>query len=93
MLFRSFGPRADETHITLEYIDQLRKFIQFRPPKKPAHPCNARVVADRDWSTFPRGIRNHSPKLIDEEWTKVPTDPFLSEEYWSMRIELDKYSD
>ena len=39
---RNFRARADQAHLALQYVEQLRQFVDAEFPKKPAKPCSAR---------------------------------------------------
>ena len=40
----SFGPRADQTHLTEEDIQKLGKFVEFVFPYKSANARNSRII-------------------------------------------------
>src|SRR6185312_3953452 len=49
--FRPLRTRTDQAHLAAQHVDQLRQFVDARPPYEPADPRDPRVVDGR-----PRGL-------------------------------------
>ena len=83
-------PRADDTHVTFEDIDQLRQFIQTGFPQEPAgfgyKPL--RICQQVRRHIF-RGIGIHRPELQDIELCFMNTDTALPEKNRARTVQFD----
>ena len=81
-------PRANDAHITLQNVPQLRKLIQTRLADKLAHAGNAGVVLDLEHRTihlvlvqkvvqFCLCVRTHGAELIELEGFAISSNAFL----------------
>ena len=88
--------RADERHLALEHVEELRQLVEARAPQEGADPRDARVVRDLEHPrvatgrevhvqvrelVLPRlGVGGHRPELEDPEDLLRPAAPGLAEE-------------
>ncbi len=83
-------PGTDDAHVTLEYVEYLRQFIQGTPAQEAADPGDPLVRIIKEMcSLILGGIRPHGSELEDIEMLLMDTDPFLPEEDWSPAVESD----
>src|SRR6266511_1670336 len=79
---RSFRTRAHETHLTPQYIDQLRQLIQVRLPQPPPDRSDPRVIFRRpNRAGGLLGILDHAAKLKHDKSTTVQAHALLSVKY------------
>src|SRR5579859_3057630 len=73
----NFRPRADQTHLALQYVPKLRQFVQFVLPQNPADPGDAGIPVLRDgWpGLLRRG--HHGAEFANSEWPAMKPDPDL----------------
>src|SRR5665647_2173701 len=74
----AFGARADEAHLTIDDVDELRDLVDAEPAKEAAHGCDARVVLlgeHRAAGLF--GILDHGAQLVHAERLHAPADALL----------------
>src|ERR1700693_1274552 len=88
--FRALGPRPGEGHVPLDYIQELRDFVQARIAKEAAHARDTRIVVPR-----PGGagvgfrIRAHGPEFIAVENSAELADALLPVNHRAGRAQLD----
>src|SRR5437764_10076639 len=56
-------PRPDQTHLSLEYVEQLRKLVEFVSPQEPTYPGYARVILPYHQPAHTICADNHAAKL------------------------------
>src|SRR5437879_6426922 len=59
-LVRRHGAWADQAHLPLQHVEQLRQFIETGPSQNPTNSGNARVVREFEFSALGL-IRLHPP--------------------------------
>ena len=80
--------RPHQTHVTLEYVDELRKLVEFILPDVVARTGNARVLAaDCDESQFV-AVRTHGAELEEAEIPVAPADAGLAVENRPLAVGL-----
>jgi len=91
---REFGPRTNNTHVTLKNIDKLRQLVETGATEKSANRSDAFVV-----TTSVHRIRNmpilqfHRAKLKHFEATAIQTDAFLNKKDRASRGKFDRECD
>src|SRR5207302_1387281 len=85
---------ADQAHVAVQHVQELRQLVQARPPEKAAGPRDAwvvvRLVAARTALLSKPGRGGgaveviagavpHRPQLPDGKWPAAPADPHLGE--------------
>src|ERR1700681_788754 len=93
-------PRAYQAHVAFQHVEKLRKLINAGLPQELADACDARIVlylehrAARliqvlDFPLLLFRVCHHGPELVQVKPFLVEADPFLDEEHWPLRSELD----
>src|SRR4051812_991653 len=91
---RPLGPRADDRHIALEDVPQLRQFVDVGAPQHLADRRPPRVLLAREhWPGHRFGIVEHRAELVDHERLAVEAHPLLTVEHRSARRELHQHRD
>ena len=97
-------PRADQTHLALQHVPQLRQLIQARPTQESAGPGEARIFGDLEAGSADfiaraqlgltgRSVGDHRPELRDREAPACRTDALLAEQDGSAIDEQDHEGD
>ena len=71
------GPRTDQTHVSLENVDQLWKLVKTGPAEEATESGEALPVREQ----FPLFIASvgHGSELEEREWPTVKAGPLLAE--------------
>ncbi len=79
---RPLGPRADQRHVALEHVPDLRQLVEVEAAQQPPDRRAPRVVLGRpDRSRVPLGVLEHRPVLVDGEGAPVEAHPLLAVEH------------
>ena len=73
---------ADESHVTTEYIIQLRKFVKMVSSDESAHLCKPLITiatAGAELRSKLFGVQSHGSEFVDVERTAKTTDSLLFE--------------
>ena len=91
---RALGPRADERHVPLEHVPELRQFVEVEAPQEAAERRAARVVVTRpDRAGLALGVEAHRAELVDRERPAVEAHALLAVEDRAGRGEADERRD
>src|SRR5439155_25798284 len=96
-------PRADERHLSLEHVDELRELVDRVPSKEAADSCDPWIPRDlehprvascmlvqrRERGLLRVRVPDHRAELVDEEHPVARSHSALPEEDWHFRVELD----
>ena len=77
---KAFGARADQRHISTEYVPKLWQLVQPIFAHNFAPAGNARVAIGRKFGPFGFGISTHRPKFINHKRAALIADAFLGVE-------------
>src|SRR5262245_36170736 len=92
---RSFRTRADETHVTLEDIPQLRQFVEAAASQEPADRRHTNVAflcrPHRARRFF--GVGRHRSELMQREYAAELADALLVVQHCAWRCQPDKGRD
>ncbi len=70
-----FRPRPHHTHFALEYVPQLRQFVELGIPQPLAQRRNTRITLSGDpWAIIAVGRFVHGTELENAEWCAVTAD-------------------
>src|SRR5215203_2839218 len=97
-------PRANDAHVPLQHVHELRKLVQAEPPQDPADAGDARITTELEHRLrkvveldelleHPVGAVSHRPELVHAEWEPPKSGPGLHEEERSAAIQLDRERD
>src|SRR5260221_18527 len=90
----TLGPWADDRHVPLEHVPELRELVDVEPPEDPADWCRTRVVVARpDRAGVVLGPLGHRSELVDVERLPVEPHPLLRIEDRPGRGPLDEQRD
>src|SRR5665648_214887 len=103
-LFHPQGPRADQTHLALHHVDDLRQLVDAPAPQRAADARDARVKFDLEHRSVVVilvseivaqlvSAQVHGAELVDVEGPPSPAHPLLAEEHGAARVELDHQRD
>lgn len=96
--------RADERHVALDHVEQLRQFVERVPPDEAADPGDPRVLADLEQHSGTDvvigdvvlvlvGADDHAAELVHRERGSAASHPLLTEEDRSSAADLDRDRD
>ena len=89
----SVRPRADEAHLALQHVDELRQFIERGATQEPSDRRDARIGL-RCLADLAAVLEDgHRPELVDENLLALESVTALLEEHRSRRGELDRHRD
>lgn len=87
----ALGPRADERHIALEDVEDLRQLVDAQLADDPPDARDARVArAARDHAAVSLGVDDHAAELDDLKHAPVFRAALLLEEHGAAVLELDR---
>src|SRR5262249_37924075 len=87
---RALRPRPNQTHLTVNDVNQLRQFINPQFANPPAHWGHARIGFAAPDRAVRFGVHAHRTKLDDPERSIVYSDSLLPVEDRPAGIELDR---
>src|SRR3990172_6851419 len=99
---RHVGPRADEAHVALEHVEELRQFVHRRLAEQPADagdvgvaPAGAeqpllQVAPGNALGDVALDAVDHGAELVEAELPAAEADALLTEQRRAGRIELDE---
>src|SRR5690606_9923447 len=97
-LFLDDRPGADQAHLALQHVPQLRQLVEARPAQQAADASDARVVLElmvkrplcsqrrvalEQLLELSLGIRNHRAELVAREALAALPDARVTEEHWA----------
>src|SRR5262249_7039889 len=87
---RALGAGSDETHVTAQYVEDLRKFVDATTPQESADAGDARIVDARPHG-FARafGVGAHAAEFGDFEIVAVEAHALLPVEDWTAETALE----
>src|SRR5690606_27145223 len=74
------GPGANQAHIALEHVEELRNFVEPQFPHEPPHTRNPRVALAGELRPLGFGIGEHRPEFVDVKGLVVPPNALLLED-------------
>src|SRR6187455_2900128 len=85
------GARADQAHVALQDVEQLRELIEGPLPYRPSQGRDPRIVCHlecrplrvavaRDLGISVLSVDGHGPELVDREWAPMSADAGLAEQ-------------
>ena len=84
-------PRADDAHVALEHVDQVRQLVERPAPQQRADARDARVaLVDRQARAHLLGAGHHRAQLQQVELHAVLADPALAVDRGPAARELDR---
>jgi hypothetical protein len=90
---RAFGPRADETHLAAQHVDELRQLVQVKPPQISAGGRDTGIIGQSPLRTGIRlGIFPHGTELKHFERLPAHPDAPLAVKNGSCRLEPNRSS-
>src|SRR5437867_6151049 len=91
---RALGARADDAHLALQDVDELRDLVDARAPEESSHRRYAVVPLLRPLSAaFPLRVGDHRPKLLELVRTARQAEPLLAVEDGPFRAQLHQQGD
>jgi hypothetical protein len=68
-------PRSNQTHFTLDYVDQLRELIEMQLANYGTYSRHSRINLMRDPSAFPFQLyKRLAPSVLEELRRRIPRD-------------------
>src|ERR1051326_4310547 len=83
---RPLGSRADEIHLALEDVPELRNLVDANLANDAAHARRAIVAFRRPDRSFLLGVDAHRAKLRQDKRAAVLADAFLFVKDWTTRF-------
>ena len=77
-IFHKERPRAHEAHVTLQYVEEARKFIQASAAHQLPESCES-IRIGQELPIGPAGI-GHGTEFIQSKWLTAKPRPFLHEQ-------------
>src|SRR4051812_43318111 len=74
----ALGPRADEAHVAVQHVDELRQFIQAQLAQYSSYASDSRInILSPDRTTLRFGIDKHGTEFTDFEEFSIQTNAGL----------------